>query len=81
MAKLQADADVDDDDDDDNHHGREGARVDSADNNVARLKHHVLPFLAKLLGGRCAINGEREDYGVWGDWRRRRERQRKAHWR
>ena len=39
MAKPRADADADDDDDD--HHGREGARVDSADNDVARLKHHV----------------------------------------
>jgi hypothetical protein len=80
MAKPQADADADADDDD--HHGREGARVDSADDDVARLKHHVLPCLAQLLGGRCVIDGEREDYGVWGDRRRRRrrrERRRKAH--
>jgi hypothetical protein len=40
MAKPRADADADDDDDD--HHGREGARVDSADDDVAQLKHHVL---------------------------------------
>ena len=33
MAKPRADADADDDDDD--HHGREGARVDSADEDVA----------------------------------------------
>jgi hypothetical protein len=39
MAKLQADADADDDDDD--HHGREGARTDSVDDDVARLQHHV----------------------------------------
>ena len=39
MAKLRADADADDDDDD--HHGREGARVDSTDDDAARLKHHV----------------------------------------
>ena len=62
MAKPRADADADDDDDD--HHGREGARVESADNDVARLKHHVLLCLAQLLGGQCAIDGEQEDYGV-----------------
>jgi hypothetical protein len=42
----------------------------------------LLPCLAQLLGGRGAIDGEREDYGVWGDRRRRRrrrERRRKAH--
>ena len=39
MAKPRADADADDDDDD--HHGREGARVDSTDDDAARLKHHV----------------------------------------
>jgi hypothetical protein len=56
MAKPRANVNADNNDDD--HHGREGARVDSADNDVARLKHHVLPCLAQLLGGRCAIDGE-----------------------